>query len=204
MEFVKYFPELTAEQLRQFEALRPLYEDWNAKINVISRKDIDALYEHHVQHSLAIARFVDRDLGGWRDGTTVIDVGTGGGFPGIPLAICYPQCRFLLVDRIGKKVRVAQEVASAIGLQNVDFRHAGVEEVKERFDYAVSRAVMNLPDLLKLVRRCVGRGLICLKGGDLEDELRPASCRRARVVPVADYFAEPFFETKRVVWVPMS
>lgn len=202
MTFQQYFPQLTARQISQYEALQGLYTDWNAKINVISRKDIDQLYEHHVQHSLAVACYVEKELGGWPAGTRIVDVGCGGGFPGIPLAIMYPECHFLLVDRIGKKVRVAQEVAAAIGLTNVEFRHAGIEEVKETFDYAVSRAVMVLPDLLKLVRRCTTRGLICLKGGDLDEELRPAICRGTRVVPISGYFGEEFFATKQVVHTP--
>lgn len=200
MDFTKYFPELTAKQIEQFEALLSLYTDWNAKINVISRKDIDNLYEHHVQHSLAIAKFVETELGGWQDGTTIVDVGCGGGFPGIPLAIKYPQCKFLLVDRIGKKVRVAQEVANAIGLKNVEFRHAGIEEIKQQFDYSVSRAVMNLPDLLKLVKRVTTTGLICLKGGDLEEEMTPAIAKNTVIKSIPDYFGEEFFETKKVVY----
>ena len=200
-DFLRYFPELTAEQVAQYEALQPLYEDWNAKINVISRKDIDQLYEHHVQHSMAIARYVDSH-GLWQAGTRIVDVGCGGGFPGIPLAIRYPECHFLLVDRIGKKVRVAQEVADAIGLKNVETRHAGIEEVKESFDYAVSRAVMLLPDLVKLVRRCTKQGLITLKGGDLAEELKPRQCRGTEVVPISQYFEEEFFETKNVLWTP--
>ena len=200
-DFLRYFPELTAEQVAQYEALQPLYEDWNAKINVISRKDIDQLYEHHVQHSMAIARYVDSH-GLWQAGTRIVDVGCGGGFPGIPLAIRYPECHFLLVDRIGKKVRVAQEVADAIGLKNVETRHAGIEEVKENFDYAVSRAVMLLPDLVKLVRRCTKQGLITLKGGDLAEELKPRQCRGTEVVPISQYFDEEFFETKNVLWTP--
>lgn len=205
MNFTKYFPELTEEQLRQYAALQALYEDWNAKINVISRKDIDSLYEHHVQHSLAVSRYVETRLkGGWPAGTRIVDVGCGGGFPGIPLAIRYPECHFLLVDRIGKKVRVAQEVASAIGLQNVEFMHAGIEEVKEEFDFAVSRAVMVLPDLVKLVRRCTRCGLITLKGGDLEEELRPRQCQGTEVVPISEYFAEEFFQTKNVLFTPMG
>lgn len=201
-DFLKYFPELSAQQVAQIEALQPLYEDWNAKINVISRKDIDQLYEHHVQHSLAVARYVDEHRI-WKPGTRIVDVGCGGGFPGIPLAIRYPECHFLLVDRIGKKVRVAQEVANAIGLQNVEFRHAGIEEVKESFDYAVSRAVMVLPDLVKLVRRCTTKGLITLKGGDLEEELKPRSCQQTVVVPVSKYFEEEFFATKNVLFTPL-
>ena len=200
-DFLRYFPELSAEQVAQYEALQPLYEDWNAKINVISRKDIDQLYEHHVQHSMAIARYVDSH-GLWQAGTCIVDVGCGGGFPGIPLAIRYPECHFLLVDRIGKKVRVAQEVADAIGLKNVETRHAGIEEVKENFDYAVSRAVMLLPDLVKLVRRCTKQGLITLKGGDLAEELKPRQCRGTVVVPISQYFDEEFFETKNVLWTP--
>lgn len=202
LDFLKYFPELTAEQISQFQSLQPLYEDWNAKINVISRKDIDQLYEHHVQHSLAIAKYVNENSL-WKKGTRVVDVGCGGGFPGIPLAIMYPECHFLLVDRIGKKVRVAQEVASAIGLKNVEFKHAGIEEIKESFDYAVSRAVMVLPDLVKLVRRCTTKALITLKGGDLEEELKPKQCQGTKVVPLTNYFEEEFFETKNVLYTPL-
>lgn len=192
--------ELTDEQKKQFEALPELYADWNAKINVVSRKDIDQLQLHHVMHSLAIAYYVEEKLGGWPAGTTVVDVGCGGGFPGIPLAIMYPNVKFLLVDRIGKKVKVAQAVADAIGLQNVETRHAGIEEVKLDFDYAVSRAVMNLPDLLKLVRRCTQRGLICLKGGDLTKELSPAICKGTEMVPVRTWIDDPFFDEKYVVY----
>lgn len=201
--FLRYFPELTPQQVSQYEALQALYEEWNARINVISRKDIDQLYEHHVQHSMAIARYVDEHRL-WDGDKRIVDVGCGGGFPGIPLAIRYPQCHFLLVDRIGKKVRVAQEVATAIGLQNVEFRHAGIEEVKEKFDYAVSRAVMVLPDLVKLVRRCTTTGLLTLKGGDLTDELQPRSCQATTVVPIATYFEEEFFATKNVLYTPLN
>ena len=203
MKFIKYFPELTAEQISQYQALQELYTDWNSKINVISRKDIDNLYEHHVQHSLAISKFVEQELGGWKDCTRIVDVGCGGGFPGIPLAIRYPQCNFLLVDRIGKKVKVAQEVANAIGLKNVEFRHAGIEEIKESFDYSVSRAVMNLPDLLKLVRRVSKQGLICLKGGDLAEELTPAIKKDTIIKDINEYFEEEFFETKKVVYTKL-
>ena len=200
MDFIKYFPELSETQISQYAALQQLYTEWNAKINVISRKDIDNLYEHHVQHSLAIAKFVDENLGNWESGTKIVDVGCGGGFPGIPLAIKYPECHFLLVDRIGKKVRVAQEVAHSIGLTNVEFRHAGIEEVKEIFDYSVSRAVMGLPDLLKLVKRVTTKGLICLKGGDLQEEMNPAISRNSLVKEIKDYYSEEFFETKKVVF----
>ena len=200
MDFVKYFPELTEKQISQYAALKELYTDWNAKINVISRKDIENLYEHHVQHSLAISKFVEETLGGWKADSTIVDVGCGGGFPGIPLAIMYPDCHFLLVDRIGKKVKVAQEIAKSIGLTNVDFRHAGIEEVKDIFDYSVSRAVMNLPDLLKLVKRVTRNGLICLKGGDLEEEMTPAIAKNTVIKEIKDYFDEEFFETKKVVY----
>lgn len=200
MDFIAYFPELTPEQIVQYEALKDLYTDWNSKINVISRKDIDNLYIHHVLHSLAIAKFVDCDLSGWKDGTTIVDVGCGGGFPGIPLAIKYPHCHFLLVDRIGKKVRVAQEIANAIGLKNVEFRHCGIEEIKATFDYSVSRAVMNLPDLHKLVKRLTKNGLICLKGGDLSEEITPSLAKNTTIKSISDYFTEDFFETKKVVY----
>lgn len=200
MDFVKYFPELTEKQISQYAALKELYTDWNAKINVISRKDIENLYEHHVQHSLAISKFVEETLGGLKADSTIVDVGCGGGFPGIPLAIMYPDCHFLLVDRIGKKVKVAQEIAKSIGLTNVDFRHAGIEEVKDTFDYSVSRAVMNLPDLLKLVKRVTRNGLICLKGGDLEEEMTPAIAKNTVIKDIKDYFDEEFFETKKVVY----
>ena len=196
--------ELTDIQRQQFEALPALYADWNAKINVVSRKDIDQLELHHVRHSLAIAGYVDEVLGGWQAGTTVVDVGCGGGFPGIPLAIMFPDVKFLLVDRIGKKVRVAQAVADAIGLKNVETRHAGIEEVKQEFDYAVSRAVMNLPDLLKLVKRCTRKGLICLKGGDLSEELAPAICRGTKLEPVRRWVDDPFFDDKYVVFTPIT
>jgi 16S rRNA (guanine527-N7)-methyltransferase len=202
-DFLKYFPELNPVQISQYEALQALYEDWNAKINVISRKDIDNLYEHHVQHSLAIAKFVDKN-NIWKPGTHIVDVGCGGGFPGIPLAIKYPDCHFLLVDRIGKKVRVAQEVAMAIGLNNVEFKHAGIEEIKESFDYSVSRAVMILPDLIKLVRRCTSKALITLKGGDLAEELKPKQCQGTTVIPISTYFPEEFFETKNITYTPIK
>lgn len=203
MEFIKYFPELTEKQISQYAALQELYTDWNAKINVISRKDIENLYEHHVQHSLAISKFVEDTKRNWNEPLKIVDVGCGGGFPGIPLAIRYPNCQFLLVDRIGKKVKVAQEVANAIGLTNVEFRHAGIEEIKDTFDYSVSRAVMNLPDLLKLVKRVTTKGLICLKGGDLEAEMTPAIAKITTIKDIKDYFEEEFFETKKVVYTEM-
>lgn len=200
----RYF-DLSDKQRTQMDALGSLYTTWNAKINVISRKDIENLYEHHVLHSLAIAKFVETELKeAFLPGQNIVDVGCGGGFPGIPLAIMFPECRFLLVDRIGKKVRVAQEVAQAIGLENVEFRHSGIEEVKSSFDYAVSRAVMPLPDLLKLVKRCTTSGLITLKGGDLAEELKPAICRGTEVRPISMWFEEEFFDTKMVTYTPFK
>ena len=173
---LKYFPDLTEEQKRQFAALYDLYLDWNSKINVISRKDIENLYEHHVLHSLGIAKVIR-----FRPGTQIMDLGTGGGFPGIPLAILFPEVQFHLVDSIGKKVRVASEIANSIGLKNVTFRHARAEEEKGKFDFVVSRAVMPLTDLLKIIRKNISskqqnalpNGLICLKGGELGNETMP-------------------------------
>ncbi len=199
----KYFPTLTERQKQQYTALGTLYPEWNAKINVISRKDIDNLYEHHILHSLGIAcvlRFTPE--------TTLVDVGTGGGFPGIPLAIMFPQCQFHLIDRIGKKIHVASEIASEIGLDNVTFRHAGIEEEKQKFDFAISRAVMPLPDLVKLVRKnistkqhnAMANGLLCLKGGDLNGETAPLR-KRLLEFDLQTYFNEPYFETKKVLYV---
>lgn len=202
----KYFPNLTEEQKKQFDALYDLYTDWNSKINVISRKDIENLYLHHVLHSLGIAKVIQ-----FKPGTTLMDVGTGGGFPGIPLAILFPECHFHLVDRIGKKVRVAQEVAEAIGLKNVTFRHCGVEEEKTKFDFIVSRAVMPLGDLVKLIRKNVSKnqlnglpnGLICLKGGELQHEIQPYK-NTAVLYDLKDYFSEDFFDTKKAVFVQIN
>lgn len=204
MQYIKtYFPNLTPAQESQFEALGPLYTDWNAKINVISRKDIDNLYLHHILHSLGIAKVID-----FTDGTTILDVGTGGGFPGIPLAILFPQCHFHLIDRVGKKIKVAQNVAETIGLQNVTFQHGSVEELKTEYDFVVSRAVMPLPDLLKLIRKNIRReqqnalpnGLLCLKGGDLQSELAPVK-KTSILFNLSDYFKEEYFETKKVIYV---
>ena len=172
----KYFPQLSAEQQHQVALLDELYRDWNAKINVISRKDIDNLYEHHVLHSMAIAKMVN-----FRPGTRILDFGTGGGFPGIPLAILFPECQFKLIDGTGKKIRVAQEVAQAIGLKNCTPIHLRGEEEKDKYDFIVSRAVMPLPDLVKIVKKNIAKeqknalpnGIICLKGGNLEGELQP-------------------------------
>lgn len=198
-----YFPNLTDEQRRQFEALYDLYLDWNSKINVISRKDIVNLYEHHVLHSLGIAKIIR-----FRPGTTIMDLGTGGGFPGIPLAILFPEVKFHLVDSIGKKVRVATEVANAIGLKNVTFRHARAEEEKQQFDFVVSRAVMPLADLINIIRKNISskqqnslpNGLICLKGGELEHEAMPFK-NKTTMHNLSEDFKEEFFKTKKVVYV---
>ena len=206
MEIIlKYFPNLTEEQHRQFAALYDLYIDWNAKINVISRKDIENLYEHHVLHSLAIAKVID-----FKPGTSIMDLGTGGGFPGIPLAFLFPETKFHLVDSIGKKVRVATEVANAIGLKNVTFRHARAQEEKQLFDFVVSRAVMPLSDLIDIIKKNISKkqinalpnGLICLKGGELQHETLPFK-NKTVINSISDYFEEEFFETKKVVYVPL-
>lgn len=202
---LKYFPRLTDRQKSQFEALCDLYADWNSKINVISRKDIGNLYEHHVLHSLAIARLIH-----FQPGTRVMDLGTGGGFPGIPLAIMFPDCQFHLVDSIGKKIKVAREVASAVGLENVTLCHERAEEEKGFFDFVVSRAVMPLADLLKIVRKNISKeqknaypnGLICLKGGELQHEVMPFK-KQAEVIALSDWFEEEYFTTKKVVYVPV-
>ncbi|MCM1517820.1 MAG: 16S rRNA (guanine(527)-N(7))-methyltransferase RsmG [Pseudoflavonifractor sp.] len=202
-EILKYFPGLSEQQQAQYAMLGSLYPEWNEKINVISRKDIDNLYVNHVLHSLAIAKFMT-PVGG----TTVLDMGTGGGFPGIPLAIAWPDCRFHLIDRIGKKLKVAGDIAEKIGLTNVSFQHGDIGECHSKFDFVVSRAVMRLDELVPLVRRNISRdsrnaypnGLICLKGGDLTPEL--SKLRYPIIeVPLTDYFNEPFFETKKLIYV---
>jgi 16S rRNA (guanine527-N7)-methyltransferase len=199
----KYFTNLTELQAEQFAQLEALYNDWNAKINVISRKDIQNLYEHHVLHSLGIAKVVN-----FKDGTTVMDLGTGGGFPGIPLAILFPNVQFHLVDSIGKKVKVANEVATAIGLKNVKFSHARAEEIKEQYDFVVTRAVMPMVDLMKVARKnikkeqhnAVPNGIIALKGGELAGEI--ASMKNICTVwELSDFFEEEYFKTKKVVHV---
>lgn len=203
---LKYFPNLSEVQQQQFAALYDLYTDWNSKINVISRKDITNLYEHHVLHSLGIAKVIQ-----FRPETTVMDLGTGGGFPGIPLAILFPETHFHLVDSIGKKVKVATEIANAIGLKNVTTRHCRAEEEKQLFDFVVSRAVMPLTDLLKIIRKNIKKeqhnalpnGLICLKGGELEREVMPVK-HQTLMYDLKDYFEEEFFETKKVVYVTIN
>ncbi len=200
----KYFPQLSAKQIEQFTALNALYHDWNAKINVISRKDIDNLYEHHVLHSLAIAKRIN-----FREGTNILDFGTGGGFPGIPLAIFFPEANFKLIDGTGKKVRVAQEVANAIGLENVLPAHLRGEEEKGKFDFIVSRAVMPLPDLIKIVKKNIAcdqhnvlpNGVIALKGGNLEGELMPYK-RIAEKTELSQWFEEDWFKEKYLIYLP--
>lgn len=200
-----YFPHLSATQQKQIDALDALYREWNAKINVISRKDIDNLYLHHVLHSLAIAKAIR-----FRPGTRILDFGCGGGFPGIPLAILFPDSFFRLIDGTGKKITVATEVAKAIGLKNVDAVHRRGEEEKEKFDFIVSRAVMPLPDMVKIVRKNVSKeqrnalpnGIITLKGGNLDEELRPFH-KIVQVTPVSDFFNEEWFQEKNVVYLPV-
>lgn len=200
-----YYPELNEKQVTQFDALHDLYADWNSKINVISRKDIDNLYLHHVLHSMAITKMLN-----FKAGSSVMDLGTGGGFPGIPLAILFPEVQFHLVDSIGKKIKVGEAVAEAIGLTNVSFRHCRGEEEKQMFDFVVSRAVMPLADLIKIVRKNIKKeqlnalpnGLICLKGGELQHEIQPFR-KQAVSLELSDYFNEEFFTTKKVVYVPL-
>lgn len=201
----KYFPNLTDVQLQQFEQLDTLYREWNAKINVISRKDIDSLYEHHVLHSLAISRVIQ-----FRAGTRILDFGTGGGFPGIPLAILFPECTFRLIDGTGKKIRVAQEVANAIGLKNCSPVHLRGEDEKGLYDFIVSRAVMPLPDLVKIVRKNISKeqrnalpnGIICLKGGDLQAEMKPFY-KIMELSDISRFFDEEWFREKHVIYLPL-
>lgn len=201
---LKYYTNLSEKQKQQFAALDELYHDWNAKINVISRKDIDNLYEHHVLHSLSIAQLIH-----FKPGTAVMDLGTGGGFPGIPLAILFPETNFLLVDSVRKKTTVCQEVINALGLENAEVRWCRAEEVKEKFDFVVSRAVMPLDDLMKLIRKNIDtkhqmngmpNGLICLKGGELEHETLTHK-NHTIITPISDYFDEEYFQTKSIVYV---
>ena len=206
MELIeKYFPQLSNVQKEQFAAMGPLYTEWNSRINLVSRKDIDNLYEHHILHSLAIARFVN-----FKPGTALMDVGTGGGFPGIPLAVMFPDCHFLLLDSIGKKLTAASAIAQSLGLKNVEFNHSRVEDEKRSFDFVLSRAVMPMPDLHRLCRKNVAKqqrnaipnGLIALKGGELAEELRPFR-QKAMVTDLSEYFQEEFFQTKRLIYLPV-
>jgi 16S rRNA (guanine527-N7)-methyltransferase len=202
---LQHFPDLTPHQVKQYEMLLPLYADWNSKINVISRKDIDNFYEHHVLHSLAIAKYLR-----FKDATKVMDLGTGGGFPGIPLAIFYPNCRFHLVDSIGKKLNVVKAVAEAIGLENVFTFHSRAEEMKYQYDFVVSRAVAPVADLLKWTKgkylpksqNVIPNGLICLKGGNLLEELN--GIRTLANIPLAKWYANPFFQEKVLIHVKSS
>jgi len=206
MELIeKYFTKLSERQRQQLDALEGLYREWNEKINVISRKDIDNLYLHHVLHSMAIGRFVN-----FRPGTEVLDFGTGGGFPGIPLAILFPECHFTLIDGTGKKIRVAQEVCQAIGLSNCKPEHRRGEEERGHYEFVVSRAVMPLPDLVKIVRKNISRtqrnalpnGIICLKGGDVQSEIQPFR-KIAEVSEVSQWFSEEWFKEKHCIYIPL-
>jgi 16S rRNA (guanine527-N7)-methyltransferase len=200
----KYFPDLTEKQESQLAALYDLYTDWNTKINLISRKDIENLYEKHILHSLGIAKVIR-----FTDNSAIMDVGTGGGFPGIPMAILFPNVWFLLLDGIGKKIKVAEDIAAQIGLKNVECRHARVEDEKRAFDFVVSRAVMPLSDLVKVAKKNIDKkqqnalpnGFLCLKGGDLQAELQPFKNRIVEY-ELSDYFEEDFFKTKKVIYLP--
>ena len=201
----KYFPHLSDEQITQFAALGELYRDWNAKINVISRKDIDHVYEHHVLHSLAIAKIIN-----FRPGTSILDFGTGGGFPGVPLSILFPDCKFKLIDGTGKKIRVAQEVCDTIGLKNCSPTHLRGEDENDKYDFIVSRAVMPLPDLVKLMRKNISKtqqnslpnGIICLKGGNLQNELQPFH-KIVETTDISQFFSEEWFKEKYVIYLPL-
>lgn len=200
---LKYFPNLTPNQIEQFDALLPLYKDWNSKINVISRKDIDELYLRHVLHSLGIAKVMT-----FTSGSSILDVGTGGGFPGVPLAILFPECEFHLVDSINKKLKVINGVSQSLGLQNIRTTHSRVEAIDEQFDFIVSRAVTAMPEFTKWVKGKILKkqknelknGILYLKGGDLSEELQQYST--VEIFPLNNYFKEDFFETKKVVYLP--
>lgn len=202
---LKYFPNLTAAQINQFETLEELYQDWNLKINVVSRKDIDELYLRHVLHSLAIAKIVE-----FKGGSRILDVGTGGGFPGIPLAILFPECQFHLVDSIAKKIKVVDEVKNGLGLTNVKTYHSRVENIQGNYDFIVSRAVAAMPTFVHWVKGKIAKkqnnalrnGIIYLKGGDLEEELK--NYKSAKVYNISDFFEEAFFDTKKIVYLPLK
>lgn len=205
-EILKYFPDITEKQKQQYAALYDLYKDWNEKINVISRKDIENLYTHHVLHSLAIVKTLS-----FRPGTKVLDFGTGGGFPGIPLAIMFPEVEFKMIDGTGKKIRVVNEVASAIRLENINAVHLRGEEEKGKYDFVVSRAVMPLPDLMKIIkknflkegRNSLPNGLICLKGGNVEGEMKPYR-KIAEAMEISSWFKDDWFNEKFVIYVPAT
>jgi len=205
MKIIKKYFELSPIQEKQFEALEDLYKDWNSKINVISRKNIDKLYEQHVLHSLGIAKVID-----FLPESKILDVGTGGGFPGIPLAIMFPETEFHLVDSIGKKLKVVDAVANELGLKNVKTFHSRAENIQDRYDFIVSRAVTKMPDFVQWVkgkikkesRHQMKNGILYLKGGDLQEELKPY--KNAQEFPLKDFFAEDFFQTKKVVYLPLK
>ena len=205
-EILKYFSNLSDEQQQQFAMLADLYKDWNQKINVVSRKDIDNIYLHHILHSLAIAQYIR-----FKDETHILDFGTGGGFPGIPLAIVFPKCRFKLIDRTAKKIKVTQEISRAIGLENVIAEQCAGEEEKGKYEFVVSRAVMPLGDLLKITRKNISKqqfnaipnGLICLKGGDLSAEIRQFK-KISDVTPITNWFKEAWFREKNVIYLPVK
>ena len=202
---LKYFPELSQVQKEQLAYLGELYEEWNSKINVISRKDISGLYTNHVLHSLAIAKFID-----FTKGTKILDVGTGGGFPGIPLAIMFPDVSFHLIDSIGKKIKVVEAVSSSIGLKNVKRKQIRAEDLKDRYDFIVSRAVTAFPEFVKICRNkirkeqrnAITNGILYLKGGDFSEEIKPFR-NRISIISLSDYFEEPFFETKKLIHLSM-
>ena len=205
MELIKkYFTDLSDKQFKQFEALYDLYADWNSKIDLISRKDIENLYEKHILHSMGIAKIIR-----FTDNSAVLDVGTGGGFPGIPLAILFPNVWFLLLDSIGKKIRAAENIATTIALENVECRHCRVEEEKRKFDFVVSRAVMPLPDLVRVAKKniikeqqnALPNGFLCLKGGELQHEIQ-AYKNKVVLYDLSDYFKEEYFQTKKVIYLP--
>ncbi|GGD24821.1 16S rRNA (guanine(527)-N(7))-methyltransferase RsmG [Hyunsoonleella pacifica] len=206
MELIsKYFPNLSKDQISQFQNLESLYKDWNLKINVVSRKDIDELYLRHVLHSLAIAKFIS-----FKDGTQIMDVGTGGGFPGIPLAIMFPNCHFHLVDSIAKKLKVVNEVVEGLGLTNVKTTHTRVEEIDETYDFIVSRAVAAMPTFVHWTKGKIAKsqknelknGILYLKGGDLTEELKDYTT--AKIHNLSNYFEEDFFDTKKLVHLPQK
>ena len=204
-DLLKYFPELTAIQNEQFKQLGGLYKEWNTKINVISRKDIESIYTNHILHSLAIAKFIN-----FKDGSSIMDVGTGGGFPGIPLAIMFPNVNFLLVDSIKKKLTVVESIIDSLKLDNVTVKQARAETIEEEFDFIVSRAVAAMPKFVAWVRSAIKKksdhsiknGIIYLKGGDLSEELKPY--RNVRIIKIEDYFDDDFFQTKRIVYLPLK
>ena len=202
---LKYFPNLSEDQIIKFKRLESLYQDWNLKINVVSRKDIDELYLRHVLHSLAVAKFIS-----FKDGSKIMDVGTGGGFPGIPLAIMFPNCSFHLVDSIAKKLKVVNEVVEGLDLNNVKITHTRVEEIKDNYDFIVSRAVAAMPTFVhwtkgkiaKEQKNDIKNGILYLKGGDLEEELH--DYKTVQIFNLSDYFDEDFYETKKLVYLPLK